>query len=107
MAHRFYTSLPPAPGLFLLQGAEARHLATVIRATPGDRVVLFCGDGAEYPAIVTSIGKRNVTLKVGQPSRPERELPFQLEVAVAFPKSDRGEFLIEKLTELGVNRVVP
>jgi len=93
--------------MFLLQGAEARHLATVIRATPGDRVVLFCGDGAEYPAIVTSIAKRNVTLDVGAPNRPDRELPFRLEVAVAFPKSDRGDFLIEKLTELGATRVVP
>jgi 16S rRNA (uracil1498-N3)-methyltransferase len=38
---------------------------------------------------------------------PQRELPFRLEVAAPLPKGDRGQFLVEKLTELGVARYVP
>src|SRR5205807_5163206 len=37
----------------------------------------------------------------------DREPPFPLVVASALPKGDRGDFLIEKLTELGVTRFVP
>jgi 16S rRNA (uracil1498-N3)-methyltransferase len=36
-----------------------------------------------------------------------RELPFFLEVAAPVPKGDRAQFLIEKLTELGVSAFVP
>lgn len=36
-----------------------------------------------------------------------RELAFRLEVAAPLPKGDRGQFLIEKLTELGATDFVP
>lgn len=38
---------------------------------------------------------------------PQHELGFHLEVAAPLPKGDRGQFLIEKLTELGVTAFVP
>ncbi|MBX7103921.1 MAG: 16S rRNA (uracil(1498)-N(3))-methyltransferase, partial [Gemmataceae bacterium] len=107
MADRFYVSFPIAPGELLLQGPEAHHLATVRRFRPGDSVILFTGDGSEYPAEVLAVGKKDVTLRLGEPLRPVRELPGKLEVAAAVPKGDREEFLIEKLTELGVTRFVP
>jgi 16S rRNA (uracil1498-N3)-methyltransferase len=107
MANRFYVSFTPHPGTVVLQGPEVRHLTTVMRAKPGERVVLFCGNGCEYPAIVDAVGKREVTLTVFDAAQPDRELPFHLEVATAIPKGDRGDFLVEKLTELGVTRLIP
>lgn len=107
MANRYYTSFSLGLGEVILQGPEARHLATVMRARPGDAVCLFNGDGAEYSATVIAIAKRDVTLRVDLIARPQRELAFQLEIAAAVPKGDREEFLIEKLTELGVSRFVP
>ena len=38
---------------------------------------------------------------------PDRELGFLLHVASALPKGDRGDFLIEKLTELGATDFTP
>jgi 16S rRNA (uracil1498-N3)-methyltransferase len=107
MADRFYVNSPLAPGPAVLQGPEAHHLATVLRAQPGTAVCLFNGDGAEYPAAITEVAKRAVAVEVGTPERPDRELPIQLEVAAPLPKGDRGDFLVEKLTELGVARFVP
>src|SRR5207249_4366986 len=62
MADRFYTNSPLAPGPFVLQGAEAHHLATVRRFRAGDRVCLFNGDGHEYPAEVVATNKKSVAL---------------------------------------------
>ncbi len=107
MANRYYTSFPLAPGEVVLQGPEARHLATVMRARPGNAVCLFNGDGCEYPATVIAVSKRDVTLHIASVEKPSRELAFQLEIAAAVPKGDREEFLLEKLTELGVTRFVP
>lgn len=107
MADRFYAPEPLAPGEFILEGPEAHHLAHVRRFDAGDEVVLFNGDGRQYPARVTSIGKREVRLEVIRVEAPSRELGFALHVAAALPKGDRGDFLIEKLTELGVTDFTP
>src|SRR5438094_561720 len=107
MAERFYTPDPLAPGEYTLTGAEAHHLAAVRRFGPGDRVVLFNGDGNDYPAQIVAAAKKSVTLRVTSAEAADRELGFPLVVASALPKGDRADFLIEKLTELGVTRFVP
>jgi 16S rRNA (uracil1498-N3)-methyltransferase len=107
MSDRFYVNCPLGPGPIDLTGPEAHHLATVVRARPGDAVCLFNGDGAEYPAVINALDKRTVSLDVTDRRTPLRELDFRLEVAAPLPKGDRGDFLVEKLTELGVTRFVP
>lgn len=107
MADRFYTPDALTPGEYVLAGPEAHHLAAVRRFGPGDRVVLFNGDGRDYPAEVVAADRKRTTLNVLPPEPADRELPFPLEVAAALPKGDRGDYLVEKLTELGVSRFTP
>jgi 16S rRNA (uracil1498-N3)-methyltransferase len=107
MADRFYTSSALGLGSIVLQGPEAHHLATVRRFRPGDLVVLFNGDGREYAAEVLTADRKSVSLQVLRVEASERELNFRLEVASPLPKGDRGDFLIEKLTELGATDFVP
>jgi 16S rRNA (uracil1498-N3)-methyltransferase len=107
MAERFYTPDSLGPGEYHLTGAEAHHLTTVRRFASGDRIVLFNGDGNEYSAEILSIGKKSVTLNISSSTFVDRELPFPLVVASALPKGDRADYLIEKLTELGVTRFEP
>jgi 16S rRNA (uracil1498-N3)-methyltransferase len=107
MADRFYSPTPLTLGEVVLTGPEAHHLATVRRFAAGERVILFTGDGNDYPAEVLTVGKRQATLNVVAVEPVNRELGFRLEIAAALPKGDRGDFLIEKLTELGVTRFVP
>jgi 16S rRNA (uracil1498-N3)-methyltransferase len=107
MAERFYTPDPLGPGEFRLSGAEAHHLSTVRRFAPGDRIVLFNGDGNEYAAEIVAVGKKSVALNVLSVACVDRELPFPLVIASALPKGDRADYLIEKLTELGVTRFEP
>src|SRR5205085_7970172 len=101
MAERFYVNSALGPGPLEITGDEAHHLAVVCRVRPGDTVVLFNGDGCDYPAVVVEVRKRGVGVEVERAERPRRELPFRLEVAAPLPKGDRAQFLIEKLTELG------
>lgn len=106
MSERYYVNSPIGE-LVVLQGAEARHLAVVCRLRPGDVVCLFNGNGCEYRAEITAVDKKRVDLTVLGATSPHRELPFRLEVACPLPKGDRGQFLIEKLTELGVTTFTP
>lgn len=107
MSHRFYVNRPLTPGRVVLQGAEAHHLGAVSRLRPGDLVYLFNGDGQEYRSEIVATGRRTVELQILEAAAPQRELPFRLTVACPLPKGDRGQFLVEKLTELGVASYIP
>ncbi|MSU79500.1 MAG: 16S rRNA (uracil(1498)-N(3))-methyltransferase [Gemmataceae bacterium] len=107
MSERFYVSLPLAPGSMHFDGPEAHHLATVCRLRAGDAVYLFNGDGHEYPARVLYADRREVTLEIIAIESPQRERQTPIHVGVALPKGDRVQFLVEKLTELGVASFTP
>lgn len=107
MADRYYVNSPLSPGLVTLAGPEAHHLARVCRARPDDVICLFNGDGFEYPARVAEITQKHVVVDVTTRVSIVREHPFQLIVAAPMPKGDRGDFLVEKLTELGATKFVP
>ena len=107
MAERFHVNSDLGPGPVDIDGPEAHHLAAVMRLRAGSQIVLFNGDGREYPAVVEQVGKKSVQLRVLGVETPARERPGRLEVASALPKGDRSQFLIEKLTELGVTHFVP
>ena len=84
MAERFYTDGSPA-GTFVLDGPEAHHLTTVRRFAVGDAVVLFNGDGHEYPATIESVGRREVVLQVAPGIAIDREACVRIEIASAVP----------------------
>ncbi len=107
MADRFYVNSPLALGAVRIDGAEAHHLAVVCRVRPGDPIVLFNGEGQQFPALVQEVGKREVVVEVTAVELPGRELPFPLVVAAPLPKGDRAQFLVEKLTELGATAFIP
>lgn len=107
MSERYYVESPLFPGTVELIGPEAHHLATVCRLRPGATVCLFNGDGYEYPARVVTAARRAVTLEVTEVREPIRERTVRVEVAAPLPRGDRGPFLVEKLTELGVTTFVP
>jgi 16S rRNA (uracil1498-N3)-methyltransferase len=104
MSERFHVNCPLAAGPVTLRGPEAHHLATVCRVRRDDPVTLFNGDGREYPGLILDVSRKDVTIEITGVETPQRELPFTLRVAAPLPKGDRAQFLVEKLTELGVTR---
>ena len=90
-----------------LQGPEAHHLLHVLRAKQGMLVTLFDGSGAEFLAEVENTDRRNVVVRIVERRDVDCELSFDLTVGCTLPKGDRQRFLVEKLVELGVTRLVP
>jgi 16S rRNA (uracil1498-N3)-methyltransferase len=106
MSERFFLASPPQGGRATLVGDEARHLTRVLRARVGDAVRVFDGSGLEWPARVAAIGRDEVELALGEPAAGV-VADARLTLAVALPKGERQKWLVEKLTELGVARLVP
>jgi 16S rRNA (uracil1498-N3)-methyltransferase len=88
--------------------AEIRHIRSVLRLKIGDPVILFDGEGREFPAAIVSIAPGEVCLELrGEPIRRTAESPLRIILGMAVLKSDKFEWLLQKTTELGVSEIVP
>lgn len=107
MSERFFVEVPiQGPHARLVEG-EAQHVAKVMRAQIGDQITLFDGSGAEFLATITGLSRQAVDVEILERRESDRELARDLTIAVALPKGDRQQWLVEKLTELGATRLVP
>jgi 16S rRNA (uracil1498-N3)-methyltransferase len=104
---RFYCPEPPQDGRYRLRGDEARHLGRVSRHVPGDLVELFDGKGFATIARIVDIAGDEVDLVAEGPPIAESPRPTLLTLATAIPKGERFDWLVEKATELGVERIIP
>lgn len=106
MPDRFY--LPgPWSETVTLDGDEAHHLSRVLRTEPGTDVEVFDGRGGSASATVVALHKRKADLSLQQVHQATPEPQPTITLAAACPKGDRLRWLIEKATELGVNRFIP
>jgi len=90
-----------------LPQAEAHHFLNVLRGKVGDVIGLLDGLGHEATGEVIAARKGAVTVRVSDLRQVDREPRRRLILAVSLPKGDRQKVLVEKLTELGVQRLVP
>ncbi len=104
---RFFIDEAPSLGEYLLEGPEAHHIGHVMRLQVGEVITLFCGDGFEHSAKILEVTKRAVRCEILESVRVNRERGYHLHLAVALPRGDRADFLIEKLVELGVAEFTP
>ena len=99
------TALITGADMLLPEGA-ARHVQ-VLRMQPGMTLALFNGEGGEYQAEITQMGKREVRVRIGAHQTVECEAARHVHLAVGMPANDRMDWLVEKATELGVTRITP
>jgi 16S rRNA (uracil1498-N3)-methyltransferase len=88
-----------------LRGEEARHLARVLRAQPGQLYEISDNQSAWLAEIAEAHGDR-VVFRAIEPL-PSPEFPVRVTLCAALIKFDRFEWLVEKATELGVERIQP
>ncbi len=104
--HWLYSeNLPAAPADWTLEGSEAQH-ARARRLTADEPVHLFDGRGRVCAARVRAADKRVLRLRIETSATLPPRLP-RLTVAVSPPKGDRLDWMLEKLTELGVAAILP
>jgi len=85
---------------------QSHYLAHVMRAKPGQRVRLFNGRDGEWLATVEAIAKRTVTLSVDRRTREQDKVPG-LWLLLAPVKKTPFDYIVQKATELGVERIRP
>ena len=95
-----------ANGLFDLPQRAVKHIQ-VLRLQPGDELTLFNGLGGEYTCTIEHMGRQNVQAQTLQHLTLERENAQKIHLIVGMPANDRMDWLVEKATELGVQKITP
>ena len=89
----------------VLSGEEFNHAKNVLRLFEGAEVVLFDGSGQEYSAVITKIGKGEMTLHTVKKGASERDPKANLYLLIGALKGDKTELVVQKATELGVKKI--
>lgn len=106
-APRFYHPIAlQADTRIALPETLAHHAIRVLRLKDGQEIVLFDGQGAQYPATLHIEGKKGFA-SLGAAQKPARELAGRITVLQGIASSDKMDWIIEKAVELGVSRFVP
>lgn len=89
----------------VLTDENAAH-ARVLRLSAGEDILICDGQGRECLCKVREMDTGKVKLEVLERRLSETEAAVVVSVYVAFPKADKLEYVIQKVTELGACEIV-
>ena len=105
---RVFVESALGPGARLrLEGPAAGHVTRVLRLGTGDAVTLFNGDGSDYPARISGLGRGAVDVEVTGVVAARAESPLRVTLVQGIARGERMDFVLQKATELGVAAVLP
>ena len=90
-----------------LTGQDAKHISRILRAAPGDTLLLTDGRGTDYRGTILEIQKDGVSIKIDQTEPSRTESPLTLTLCNGMLKHQKMESLIPALNQLGVSQWIP
>lgn len=103
----FYSS-EIAGGVVRLDAEESAHCVKVLRHRAGDTLQVIDGEGTMYECRLTEASPKEAVAEVLEAHPDWGAHPYELTVACCPTKNnDRYEWMVEKVTEIGVDTIVP
>lgn len=104
--HRFYA--PEIATTMLLPDEEAQHCVRVLRLKEGERIEVVDGRGHLHLCRILTANAKNCAVEIERTVDVAPHWECRITVAIAPTKNmDRMEWMAEKVTEMGVDRIVP
>jgi len=91
-------TLPPGPSRYLLQ---------VLRLRAGDPLILFNGDGRDYPGRLSVPAKDAIQVQLDHSTEIEPPPRLRIHLGIGISKGERMDWVIQKAVELGVTCISP
>jgi len=108
--HRFFCSSQNISGnkIIVSDTNQVHHARVVLRLKVNDEVIVSDGKGNEYVCLIKELLDNKLILKIKE-RRPsfKREGKIKITVACAIPKKSKMDDIVDKLTQLGVERIIP
>ena len=90
----------------ITQKKDINHVKNVYRYKTGDTIRLIDGK-YEYKAIITEIENKKINLRVTEKNEDKYSLRVELDIALGILKNDKMNMALQKLTEIGINKIIP
>jgi 16S rRNA (uracil1498-N3)-methyltransferase len=104
---RLFVRQPLSEGAMVeLDASQANYLGNVMRLGEGGELLVFDGESGEWLARVSYVAKRRMSLTVERRTREPEAIP-DVWLAFAPIKRARTDWLVQKATELGAERLIP
>jgi 16S rRNA (uracil1498-N3)-methyltransferase len=103
----FVEKIIPAGGFLSIIGKEARHIVTVLRMKKGETLILMDREGQSFKATIEAVHYKEVKVRITKTIPPLPPSPVKISLAQALIKSHPMEYLIKKVTELGIGSIHP
>jgi len=106
---RFYVSAESIKkDKIYLSQEELHHLKDVLRFKEGDKVAAFDGKGKEYSGYVIKLDQHQLVVKI-ESSRftLAKDAPYKVTLIQAVSKTPKIDLVVQKSTELGVDKIIP
>jgi len=106
--NRFYIQNinPNEKYINLTDPTQLHHLRDVLRIKPKEKVAVFDGLGNEYIVLVSEVNINKAKLEIKEKKLPT-ESGIKITVACAIPKNVKMNDIVDKLTQLGVECIIP
>ena len=107
--HRFYCrSKNISPDTIIIDEKERiHHIKDVLRLKLKETVYIFDEWGNEYTAEIKEISPHGITLKAREKLKCDTDKKIKIIVACAIPKKSKMDDIVDKLTQLGVEEIIP
>lgn len=90
-----------------ITGDDVNHVKNVLRMKTGDELLISSGSNVDYYCHISEMTDDNIRAEIDSIDEEGRELGIKVWLFQGLPKGDKMELIIQKMTELGVYRIVP
>ncbi len=107
--NRFYCNISDVRGekIIISDPGQVHHIKDVLRFEAGEKAVIFDNQGNVYTSRLENISEKKAEFRV---EAKKHKVDFKravIAVACAIPKKEKIDDIIDKLTQLGVDRIIP
>ncbi|WP_139904063.1 16S rRNA (uracil(1498)-N(3))-methyltransferase [Clostridium thermarum] len=106
--HKFFVS-PDAISneKAVIDGDDVKHIYKVLRLKAGDEVIINNSQGKEYLGRIHDVNKSTVVIDIIEAMDINNESNLKVDLYQGLPKSAKMDYIVQKGTEIGINKITP
>ena len=91
----------------IIKGQSALHICKVLRMKQGSNLELFNGKGSTYKGVIQAVSAKEVVVFISEKHAVTPHPPPKIVLCQGLIKGNRFDWIIEKVTELGIDIIIP
>lgn len=91
----------------MIWGQDAHHIQTVLKMSKGEKIIVQDGETHKYICMIEEISTEKILAKIISQEKSIAENKIKITLAQSLPKASKLDFIIQKTTELGVDKIIP